>query len=212
MGWVEASDARQQKRRRQDAGSWLASLFSFVGEERTPRVWQEPLHWEVASDDGFGRRRSQIFTRASEPFVLETTRPTRSGEGRLGLYLRYLGDADRVCVRFRLSMMSGTAGGPQQAWRSPVVTFGRHARKGAHGLVVTNWGNGTFAVPEEFHVSVRCDIAILERPTQNALLAAAHHHAHHQKAENIGSGAAPVHGNDAAGPLPPFPTTGLCAV
>ena len=61
--------------------------------------------------------------------------PPRQGKGSdktLGLYLRYRGDSDRVCVRFCLSMLSTVTGGPQQAWRSPgVVTFGKEAVKGS---------------------------------------------------------------------------------
>ena len=201
----------QSKRRRQEPSSWLSSLFSFR-EDAAPAAggWQAPLLWEAADRRDAVRRRSPVFVRDDEPFVLEATAPRDGAADRLGLYLRYVGDAERVGVRFRLAL-SGTAGGPQQAWRAPsVIVFGKTARQGA---VFTNWGNSSFVLPgdDEFPVRVRCDIAVVSRPLHNPLfLAAARDEGHARPtAPQIGSEADPLDGRDAA-LKPQF--TPLCVV
>ena len=212
-GREKAGQPPQTKRRRQEPSSWLSALFS-CKENAPPATgaWQAPMVWEAADRRDAVRRRSPVFVRDDEPFVLEATAPRGGGEDRLGLYLRYVGTADRVCVRFRLSLASGTAGGPQQAWRSPgVITFGKAAQK---GFVFTNWGNSSFVLPDddEFPVSVRCDLAIVNRPLHNPLLKATAPGdvGHARSPPRIGSEADPLDGKEDVALQPQV--TPLCVV
>lgn len=178
---IEPDENRQNRSKRSRhssptrSHSWLSSLFGTKEDWRErDQPWEKPFCWKApAGARHSGVRRSEVFYRSHEPFVLEVV-PPRQGKGSdktLGLYLRYRGDSDRVCVRFCLSMLSTVTGGPQQAWRSPgVVTFGKEAVKGS---VFTNWGNSSFLSESEDSPLVRCDITIVSKPVESPLVLAA---------------------------------------